>query len=155
MFLIVRTCIGWCFYSRTCYRAYGAPGMALLMFMGLTHMCASVFPVFCTAFMSITTDICSRTLLHAKLSIVYSLLNKCLCSEGSPIVIDLILRSGDCPPLTPKDHAKRPTSPLAVPDTVLHRTLLCCTWPTKVGILGNVSDGVRLTRASVVDFLEK
>jgi hypothetical protein len=56
---------------------------------------ASVFAVFCTAFMSITSDICSRTLLQAKLSIVYCLLNKCLCSEGSPIIIDLILRSGD------------------------------------------------------------
>jgi hypothetical protein len=105
----------------------GATGMALLMFMGLTHMCAIVFAVFCTAFLSITSDICSRTLLQSKLSIVYSLLNKCLCSEGSPNIIDLILISGDCPPLKSKDHAKRPASPLAVPDTVLHGTLLCCT----------------------------
>jgi hypothetical protein len=97
---------------------YGTIGMALLMFMGLTHMCASVFAVFCTAFMSLTSDICCRTLLQAKLSIVYSLLNKCLCSEGSPIIIDLILISGDCPSLKSKDDAKRPNSPLAVPDTV-------------------------------------
>jgi len=106
---------------------YGTIGMALLIFMGLTHMYAGVFAVFCTASMSVTTDIYSRTLLQAKLSIVYSLLNKCLCNEGSSIIIDLILRSGDCPPLKSKDHAKRPTSPLAVPDTVSHRTLLCCT----------------------------
>jgi hypothetical protein len=116
---------------------HGATGMALLMFMGLTHMCASVFAVLYTAFMFITSEICSRTLLQAKLSIVYSLLNKCLCSEGLPIVIDLILGSGDCPPLKSKDHAKRPTSPLAVPDTVFHLT-------HKMGILGNVSDGIRL-----------
>jgi hypothetical protein len=82
----------------------GATGMALLMFMGLTRMCAIVFAVFCTAFLSITSDICSRTLLQSKLSIVYSLLNKCLCSEGSPNIIDLILRSGDCPPLKSKDQ---------------------------------------------------
>jgi hypothetical protein len=106
---------------------YDATGMALLMFMGLTRTCASVFAVFYTAFMSITSDICSRNLLQAKLSIVYSSLNKCLCNEGSPINIDLILRSGDCPPLKSKDHDKRPTSPLAVPDTVLRGTLLCCT----------------------------
>jgi len=104
----------------------GPTGMALLMFMGLTCLRAIVFAVFCTAFLSITSDICSRTLLQSKLSIVYSLLNKCLCSEGSPNIIDLILRSGDCPPLKSKDHAKRPISPLAVPDTVLHGTLLCC-----------------------------
>jgi hypothetical protein len=117
---------------------YGATGMALSMFMGLTRMCASVFAVFCTASMPITSDICGRTLLEAKLSIVYSLLNECICIEGSPIIIDLILRSGDCPPLKSKDHAKRPISPLAVPDTaVLYLT-------HKVGILGNVSDGIRL-----------
>ena len=103
-------------------------GMAPLMFMGLTHMCASVFALFfCTVFMSITSDTCSRTLLQTKLSIVYSLLNNCLFNEGSPIIIDLILISGDCPPFKSKDHAKRRTSPLAVPDTVLRGTLLCCT----------------------------
>jgi len=109
----------------------GTIGIAVLIFMGLTHMYAGVFAVFRTAFMSITADIYSRTLLQPKLSIVYSLLNKFLCNEGSPIIIDLILRSGDCPPLKSKDHAKRPTSPLAVPNTVSHRTLLCCTWPIK------------------------
>jgi len=36
---------------------YGTIGMALLIFMGLTRMCSGVFAVFCTAFMSITTDI--------------------------------------------------------------------------------------------------
>jgi len=43
---------------------YGTIGMTLLIFMGLTHMCTGVFAVFCTAFMSITTDIYSRTLLQ-------------------------------------------------------------------------------------------
>jgi len=53
---------------------YGTIGMDLLIFMGLTHIYAGVFAVFCTTFMSITTDIYNRTLLQAKLSIVYSLL---------------------------------------------------------------------------------
>ena len=40
---------------------YGATGMALLMFMVLTHKCASVFAIFCTAFVSITSNTCSKT----------------------------------------------------------------------------------------------